>query len=173
MFFNKLKQRLKSLCDATTEFEFFRMLSPVWLRFNTCAHSSAGLVIKTASSALVKTGAAVFHYTVQGQKGRIAAATDMPALAGTVTNAMFNVFVFTVDKAGTKYVQMGTEGATEAAIKWPTLDAERCLIGYVVINPTGTGNFVGGTTALDDGTVAPNAAYVSPIGMWDTTAALE
>lgn len=173
MYFNKLIQRLRSLRDRAMAFEFERLLSPVWSRFRTCAHSSAGLVIKTTASALVKTGASVFHYTVKGKKGRIAAATDMPALSGTVTNAMFNVFVFTVDDAGTKYAQMGTEAATEASVRWPKLDAERCLIGYVVINPTGTGNFVGGTTALDDATVVPNAAYVSPIGMWDTTAEID
>ena len=31
----------------------------------------------------------------------------------------------------------------------------------MVISPTGTGNFVGGTTPLDDATVVPNAAYVN------------
>lgn len=171
MLFEKLKQRLRSLKDATMAFEFTRLFSPVWERFRTCAHSSAGLVIKTTSSALVKTGASVFHYTVKGKKARIAAATDMPALVGTVTNAKFNVFVFSVDESGTTYVQMGTEGATEAAITWPKLNAERCLIGYIVVNPAGTGNFVGGTTALDSGTVFSSGGvdYVSPIGMWDTT----
>lgn len=173
MFFEHLIQRLKCIGDSRISYELIRLFSPVWSRFRTCAHSSSGLVIKTSSSALAKTGSAIFHYTVKGKKGRIAAGTDMPALVGTVTNAMFNVFVFTVDEAGNKYVQMGTEAATEAAVRWPTLDAERCLIGYLVINPTGTGNFVGGTTALDDVTVAPNTAYVSPVGMWDTTAAID
>jgi hypothetical protein len=32
------------------------------------------------------------------------------------------------------------------------------------VHPTGTGNFVGGTTALDDGTVVPNAEYYDFVG---------
>jgi hypothetical protein len=35
------------------------------------------------------------------------------------------------------------------------------MIGFVIVNPTGTGDFVGGTTDLDDATVAPNAVYVN------------
>ena len=38
------------------------------------------------------------------------------------------------------------------------------VIGYVIINPTGTGNFVGGTTELDDSTVVPNAVFVNTQG---------
>jgi len=34
------------------------------------------------------------------------------------------------------------------------------MIGFAIINPTGTGNFVGGTTPLDDATVVPNAVYI-------------
>ena len=56
-----------------------------------------------------------------------------------------------------------------AAVKWPPLPAGKALVGFVVINPTGTGNFVGGTTALDDATVVPNAAYVSCGGAFDPT----
>jgi hypothetical protein len=41
------------------------------------------------------------------------------------------------------------------------------MIGFVIINPTGTGPFVGGTTALDDATVVPNAVFVNVTGAFD------
>jgi hypothetical protein len=85
----------------------------------------------------------------------------MAALAGTLTNAKFNVFVFTVNAAGTLKSYMGTEAATLGGVVFPTiLDGETSL-GFIIVNPTGTGNFVGGTTALDDGTVVPNVVYVN------------
>ena len=162
-----LKNWLAQVSDSAARYALELILTPILNRFQSCALNGAGLVIKAGSSALAKTGASVFHYIAEGVKGRISAGTDMPALVGTVTNAMFNVFVFSVDKAGTLSVQMGVEGATEAAIKWPKLDQRKAVVGFLVINPTGTGNFVGGTTALDDATVAPNTAYISPSGVFD------
>ncbi len=47
---------------------------------------------------------------------------------------------------------------------FPTVPTNEAVLGFVEINPTGSGNFVGGTTALDDGTVVPNAVYVNTIG---------
>jgi len=121
--------------------------------------SSGALAIKTAGSALAKTASAL-KYLIDGQMYSLAAG-DMAALAGTVTNAKFNVFVFSVDASGNLYTQMGTEGATLGAVVWPTIADTRAVIGFVIINPTGTGNFVGGTTPLDDATVVPNAVYVN------------
>lgn len=166
-------QSLANIRDTLMKRALYNVLKPMKERYRSCAHSSAGLVIKAGASALVKTGASAFHYQAKGKNGSIAAATDMPALVGTVTNAKHNVFVFTVDSAGTTYVKMGTEAATAADVKWPTLNQERAIIGYIKVNPTGTGNFVGGTTALDDATVVPNVAYVSPIGMLDPTAIID
>lgn len=164
-----LAQRLLAIPDKAVARALQLLLEPYVERMKSCALSTAGLVIKTGGSALAKTGSAITHYIANGVKGRIAGSTDMPALVGTVTNAKFNVFVFTVDSGGTVRVQIGVEGATEAAIKWPVLDQKRAILGMIIINPTGTGNFVGGTTALDDVTVAPNAQYVSPVGVFDPT----
>ena len=168
-----LNKRLAQIGDTTVRYALYLLLKPLKERYRTCVHATAGLVIKAGSSALVKTGAAVCHLTVKGKNRRIAAATDMPALVGTVTNAMHNLFVFTIDEAGTTYVQMGTEAAAEASVRWPALNPERAIIGYIKVNPTGTGNFVGGTTALDDATVVPNVVYISPVGMFDPTAAID
>jgi hypothetical protein len=135
-------------------------------RLSSQTLASAGLVIKAGGGVLVKAGSA-FYAVANGVLVTKAANTDMAALAGTVTNAKFNVFCFFVDSAGTLTSAMGIEGATLAAVTFPPTPAGKACIGFVVINPTGTGNFVGGTTALDDATVVPTAAYVNTQGAFD------
>lgn len=142
------------------------VLVPLFDRFSTQTLGTAGLVIKAGSSALVK-AATAFYAVAQGILVTKAANTDMAALSGSVTNAKFNVYCFYVDSAGTLTSAIGTEGATLAAVQFPALPQGKSQIGFVVINPTGTGPFVGGTTALDDATVVPNAAYVNTIGPFD------
>ncbi|PIV90877.1 hypothetical protein COW46_00870 [Candidatus Gracilibacteria bacterium CG17_big_fil_post_rev_8_21_14_2_50_48_13] len=122
--------------------------------------STGGLAIKAGGSALVKAATACRAF-VNGTLVSISANTDMAALAGTITADLFNVYVFSVDSAGTLYTQMGTEGAALGDIVFPVVPADRAVIGFIIVNPTGTGNFVGGTTALDDATVVPNAVYVN------------
>lgn len=118
-----------------------------------------GLAIKAGASALAKTVNTV-RFLIQGSLASKAAA-DMAALAGTVVNATFNVYCFYVNASGTLTTVMGTAGASLAAVVFPTFDPTSvAMLGFVIINPTGTGNFVGGTTALDDATVVPNAVYV-------------
>ena len=135
--------------------------------------ATAGLVITaTAGLKVPKIGAADCYAVANGTAVKIAAGTDMPALVGSVTNAKFNVFCFYVDSAGTVTSAMGTEGATLAAVAWPATPSYKAIVGFIIVNPTGTGNFVGGTTALNDGTVIPNTAYVSPVGAFDPKTAL-
>ena len=129
--------------------------------------SSAGLRIKGGSASVTVQAHTAFYAMATGALVTKAADTDMAALSGSVTNAKFNVFCFYIDSAGTLTSAMGTEGASLAAVVFPATPAHKALIGFVVINPTGTGNFVGGTTQLDDGTVVPNAAFVSLTGGWD------
>lgn len=124
-------------------------------------------VIKAGGSALSKTGAAISYGVANGTAVKIAASTDQAAYSGTVTNAKFNVFVQYIDSASVLTSVMGTEGATLGAVVWPATVANKTVVSYTIINPTGTGNFVGGTTALDDGTVVPNAVYVPVVGPFD------
>lgn len=121
--------------------------------------NSGGLAIKGAGSALAKTANAIY-FMIDG-KCFTKVAADMAALSGTVTNAKFNVFVFTVTSAGTLATRMGVEAATLGGVAFPTIPDGEVMIGFVIINPTGTGDFVGGTTVLDDVTVVPNAVYVN------------
>lgn len=145
------------------------ILEPIVDRMSTQPLNSAGLVIHGSASLVAKTGAAAFYASVTGVLVKIAAATDMPALVGTVTNATFGTYAFFVDSAGVVTSAMGTQGATLAAAKLAPIPKGKALVGFIIINPTGTGDFVGGTTTLDDATVVPGALYVSPIGPFDPT----
>jgi len=123
----------------------------------TCLNS-AGLAIGTSSKAdvlIANTTYGMFNGVLKGHT------TDENVLAGTVTADKFNVFVLTMSVAGTITVTMGTEAATLAAVVLPAIPASEAVIGFVIVNPTGTGDFVGGTTELDDATVVPNAVYVN------------
>lgn len=167
MFTDTMQRWLNAIKDSTNRFNLTRLLYPLFDRQTSRPLNSAGLVIHGAGSTVAKTGASDFYALASGILRKIAASTDMPALSGTVVNATFNVFCFFLDSAGNKTSAMGTAGSTLAGVTFPPFPDGKALIGFVIINPTGTGNFVGGTTALDDGTVVPNAAYVSPTGSFD------
>jgi hypothetical protein len=142
-----------------TEDELSTLFDKLQRAATNVVFNSGGLAIKSGGSALAKTANTIYGI-VDGVPFTKAAA-DMAALSGTVTNAKFNVFVFSITAGGTLKSYMGTEAATFAGVAWPTVSDGEAVIGFVIINPTGTGNFVGGTTALDDATVAPGAVYVN------------
>lgn len=162
-----ITQYLQGVADSTSRLAIGTILRAIGDRHTSRMLNTPGLVIKAGSSALVKTGAADCYALVQGVLVKIAAATDMAALSGTVTNAKFNVYVYFIDRAGTKTSAMGVEGATLAAMKWPPIPEGKAVIGFTIINPTGTGDFVGGTTAIDDATVVPTAVHVSLLSGFD------
>jgi hypothetical protein len=129
--------------------------------------TTGGLAIGTTSTADVKVANTIYALVDGVLVKKTTAEVD---LSGTVTNAKFNVFVITVDSAGTLASLMGTEASTIGAVVFPTIPANRAVVGFVIINPTGTGNFVGNTTALSDGTVIPNAVYVNTVGTFNPNA---
>jgi hypothetical protein len=163
---NTITQYLDSISEVRQRDALRKVLTPIGDRLSTQTLSSPGLAIKAGGSALVKAGSQ-FHASVLGKLVRVAANTDQAALAGTVTNAKFNVFCFFLDVAGTGTSVMGGEASTIGGVQWPAIPQGKSLTGFVIINPTGTGNFVGGTTALDDATVVPNAVYVNTTGSFD------
>lgn len=167
MFSDNMARWLEGVANGTTQFLLRTVLTPIFDRQTSRLFNTAGLAIKTGGSAIVKTGAAACYGLANGILVTIGAATDMAALSGTVVNATFNVFCFFVDSAGTKTSAMGTAGANLAAVKFPQFPQGKALIGFIVVNPTGTGDFVGGTTALDDGTVTPNVVYINPVAGFD------
>lgn len=141
-------------------------------RLSSQTLTSAALRIKGGSaSAIVQTNAASV-YVANGKLVTKATATDLAALSGTVTNAKFNVFAHFIDSAGTLTSAMGIEATTLANVQFPTIPETKAVIGFVIVNPTGTGNFVGGTTVLDDATVVPNAVFVNTVGAFDPSVVL-
>jgi hypothetical protein len=136
-------------------------------RLSSQTLTSAGLRIKGGSASAIVQAHTVTYATAKGVLVTKAADTDMAALSGSVTNAKFNVFCFFIDSAGNLTSAMGIEGATLAAVQFPPIPEQKAMIGFVIINPTGTGPFVGGTTALDDATVVPNAVFVNVTGAFD------
>jgi hypothetical protein len=154
--------RKKSINFPNTEGEMSALFDKLQRATVNSLLNTGALAIHGSASAVAKIVNTVY-FMIDGIVYSKAAA-DTSALAGTVTNAKFNVFVFTLNAAGTFTSYMGTEGAALLNVVFPTtLDGE-CPIGFVIVNPTGTGNFVGGTTALDDATVVPNAVYVNTVG---------
>lgn len=127
---------------------------------NSYVTTNPQLVIKQAGATVVKNEVAA-PIIISGLAGTaIVADTDSDAFVGTVTNATYNVFVVRSTGNADNTVAMGTAGATLAAVVWPTAAAASVATwGFIIIHPTGTGDFVGGTTALDDATVIPNAVY--------------
>ena len=96
-----IMQRLTSIVDPAISYALYLMFKPMTERYRTLCLAAPAMAIKAGGSALAKTGTTVTHYMVKGQSGQIAASTDLPAFSGTVTNAKFNVFVYTVNSAAT------------------------------------------------------------------------
>lgn len=150
-----IRKAVKTVLDALADRASSRMLKDPALTF-------------TAAAALSRTSV-VSHLVVDGKLATIGQPINMPALVGTVTNAKFNVFVYFQDSAAVRTAVMGIEGASLGAIIFPPMPKQKAVIGMLIINPTGTGNFVGGTTALDDATVVPNAVHLSGVAGFDPT----
>ncbi len=162
---------LNGVPDVTMRRNLQLILNAIADRYSSQCLSSSGLAI-SGTNTKVKTGGSDTYALANGTLVKVASATDMAVLSGSVTNAKFNVFAFYVDAAGTLTSQMGTEASTLAGVVIPTVPVGKAQLGFVIINPTGTGPFVGGTTPLGDATVVPNAAYVNTTGPFDQTVIL-
>jgi hypothetical protein len=151
--------RKKSIAFPNTEGELSALFDKLQRAACNKLLVSGALAIHGSASAVAKIGSTCY-YMIDGVIYSKTTA-DTSALAGTVTNGTFNVFVFTLNAAGTFHTYMGTGAATLAGVVYPTIPDGEVSVGFVIINPTGTGDFVGGTTALDDATVVPGAIYVN------------
>lgn len=166
---NTVSQQLTGLSSPSNN----GVLSPLFYaladRCSSQTINSAALRIKGGSaSAIVQTNA-VSLYLAKGRLVSKATALDMPALVGTVANATFNLFAFFGNQAGTISVAMGLAGTTLAKVTFPAIPEGSAVIGFIIINPTGAGNFVGGTTVLDDATVIPNVVFANTLSAFDPT----
>lgn len=137
------------------------------LQINVCdmALSSAGLAIGSGSKKKILIANTVYAVIDGVLVKKTTAEIDFTAITHDVANAKFAVFVLSMVAAGTITVTKSADAATLAAVVFPAVPADSVVIGFVIINPTGTGAFDATTTDLDDATVVPNAVYVNtPFG---------
>jgi len=140
----------------------FQVASPLADRYNSVATSTAGLVVTgTSGTKVPKIGAVAFQGIAAGVPVAIAAATDMPALSGSITAAYYNIFCFFIESASVVTSAMGTEAATLAGVKFPQFPTGKALVGYITV--TYASAFVGNTTSLNTATTV----YISPTGAFD------
>lgn len=149
--------RTRSINFPNTRDEMEDLFDKLQRPVSTFLLNSGGLAIGTAK-AKVLIANTIYAY-VEGTL--VKKTTAEIVLSGTVAADLFNVYVLSINSAGTVSAQMGTAGATIGAIVFPTIASGSAVIGFVIVNPTGTGDFVGGTTELDDATVVPNAVYIN------------
>jgi hypothetical protein len=154
--------RIKSIGFPNSEGEMSGVFDKLQRSTTSELLVSGALAIHGSGSAVPKTTATIY-FMIDGQVYSKTAA-DTSALAGSVTNAKFNVFVISVNAAGTFKSYMGTEAATLGGVVFPAIADGEVAVGFVIVNPTGTGPFAGGTTPLDDATVTPNAVYINTLG---------
>ncbi len=125
--------------------------------------SNVGLAIATLAPQIQTGNAAVF--TVNGVFYALIATDNYWDLTGfNVTNGAFNICLLCMDDASAMQIGIGTEAALAADVILSDTPADSCVVGQVLVNPTGAGNFVGGTTDLDDAGVVPNAVYTNLSG---------
>lgn len=149
--------RAKSINFPNTEGELSGLFDKLQRNLVNKILQKGTLAIHGSASTLVKTTTTVYAM-IDTVIVKLAAA-DLTALAGTVTHGTFNVFVFTLNASGTVKVYMGTAGTTLASVVFPTTPDGEVPFGFILVNPTGTGDFVGGTSVLDDATIVPNVVY--------------
>lgn len=137
------------------------------LQANVCdmVLSSAGLAIGSSSKAKVKIVNTIYFVIDGVLYSKTTAEIAFTATTHDVANAKFAIFVLSIDAAGTVTISKSADAATLAACVFPAVPAANVVIGFVIVNPTGTGAFDASTTELDDVTVVPNAVYVNtPFG---------
>lgn len=163
MTMEKLNQRINQFSNKSDARNLVLVLEKVYKRLGNVGLSTANLTIAT-TKAKIKSQADYYGF-IGGVLVKKATTDNLITLttASNCANALFNVTVFTINSSGTITNRAGTAGASLAAIKWPTLPSDEAVFGILIVNPTGTGDFVGGTTALDDATVVPNAVYLNPL----------
>ena len=153
-----------SSMSETSKFALIHAYDPVANISASACLTSAGL---TTNAALAKTGGSTTYAVVNRVLLSISSATNMAALVGSVPNAQYGTFHFYTDQNGTLTTLAGSPATTLAGVLLPATPMNTACIGIVIINPTGTGPFVGGTTSLTDGTVVPNAVFVNFVGNVD------
>ena len=164
MTMEKLNQRINQFSNKSDARNLVLVLEKVYKRLGNVTLTTPNLTTATTTTKIKSQND--YYGFVGGVLVKKAATDNLITLttAANTTNALFNVVVFTINSSGTITNRYGTQGSTLAAMTWPSLPSEEAVFGILLLNPTGTGDFVGGTTPMADATVVPNAVYISPTG---------
>lgn len=151
--------RVNDNSPAAHSIQMGQLFNTIMQALNSMCFSVAGSAIATTTQK-AKTVNAV-QYTIKGKAYTKAAADNFWTLDTTcnVTNGNWNGIWLMMDASGAAQFAAGTQASSQAGIVMPTPNVAYCVIAYLTINPTGSGNFVGGTTSLSDGSVVPNAVF--------------
>jgi len=170
MTMENLSRRVNQVSNKSDARNLYLTFEKIYKRLGNVTLKSGVTTIATTKAKIKST--ADYYAMVGGVLVTKATTDNLITLttASNCANALFNVTVFTINSAGTITNRAGTAGATLASMTWPTVPSEEAVFSILVVNPTGTGGFVGGTTDLDDATVVPNAVYLNPLGAFSTSA---
>src|SRR5204863_2951403 len=138
--------RTKSINFPNTEGELSAVLDKLQRPLSSLVLNSAGLAIGSSSKPKVKIANTTYAYVEGVLAKKTTAEISLPA--STVTNAKFNVFVLAMDSGATVTAYAGTQASTIGGVIFPTIPSGSAVIGFVIVNPTGTGDFVAGTNDL-------------------------
>lgn len=133
---------------------------------NYFAEINPGLKISAGTVTVAEAEFAARTIFAGGPGTTLVAGVDMAALAGSILNGAYGMWEQRVASNGTTVTTAPglLTAATKAALTLPTGSAALITLGFIIVHPTGTGSFVGGTTGLADGTVVPNTEYYNLIG---------
>lgn len=158
--------RLLNALSIRRDVNIHRLVLAPTIDLLSCQSFISATIVPSVGAVTTKVGAVDWYGVANGVLVKVAAATVLPALVGTILINTFNVYAFYVDSAGVVTSQMGTAAATLAGVKWPVRPAGKVYLGASLFNPT-TGSFIGGTTLAD----AANTNHVglNALGGFDQT----
>lgn len=145
--------------NIATEYSALFVLAALIKGMQNRVLTDPGLRIKGGSGSALAQAHTATYAKVNDVLVTKAADTDMPAVAGTVANGEYGIYLWTINSSGTLAQQTLADAATLAGIVFPNIPTDEAVVGAMLIHPTGAGDFVGGTTDLDDATVVPNAVF--------------
>lgn len=131
------------------------------------ARNAPALQIGTVSN-LVPKALNAADIISSGAKGTATASSlAMAALVGTINNGKWGLWEVRVAADGATVTSAAglLTGTNKVDLTLPVgIPGPAITLGFIIVHPTGAGNFVGGTTALDDATVVPNTEYYDLVG---------
>ena len=104
---------------------------------DTAAIASNGVDVQVAD----------FAYVANGVFGSYASAAVAFTAAAQATST-FNIYLLSVNQAGTASATKGTAASTLAGVTWPTLPTAHAPFGYIILKSGNVSNFTLGTSAF-------------------------